>query len=120
MALRKVVGARRRQILAQFLVEAAVLTAIAGLIALALVELSLPWLSAWLGAGTALPPPSEWQVWAGLLFLVLLTAAAAGFYPSMVVSSIRPAEVFGATRRARAAAWFAPCSSPSSSRSRSP
>ena len=55
---------------------------------------SLPWLSAWLGAGAGLPPPSEWQVWAGLLFLVLLTAAAAGLYPSLVVSSIRPAEVF--------------------------
>ncbi|MGE3871263.1 MAG: ABC transporter permease, partial [Pseudorhodoplanes sp.] len=94
VALRKVVGARRRQILAQFLTEAAVLTAIAGLLALALVELSLPWISAQLGAGAGLPPPSAWEVWAGLLFLVLLTAAAAGFYPSMVASSIRPAEIF--------------------------
>ena len=65
VALRKVVGARRRQILAQFLTEAAVLTAVAGLLALALVELSLPWISARLGAGAGLPPPSAWEVWAG-------------------------------------------------------
>lgn len=94
VALRKVLGARRRQILAQFLVEAAVMTAIAGLLALALVELAMPWLNAWLGAGADLPPPSQWQVWAGLLFLALITAAAAGFYPSMVASGIRPAEIF--------------------------
>lgn len=101
VALRKVVGARRRQILAQFMVEAGVLTAVAGLAALALVELCLPWLGGWLGAGAELPRPSEWEVWAGLLFLVLLTALAAGFYPSVVASSIPPAD---ALRRDRASA----------------
>jgi len=92
VALRKVLGARRRQILLQLMVEAAVLTAIAGLIALALVELAIPWLGAWIGNGTTLPPPSQWQIWAGLLFLMLVTALAAGFYPSWVASSIRLAE----------------------------
>ena len=101
VALRKVLGARRRQILALFLVDAAVMTAIAGLLALALVELAMPWLNAWLGAGADLPPPSQWQIWAGLLFLVLVTAAAAGFYPSLVASGIRPAEIF---RHGRASA----------------
>jgi putative ABC transport system permease protein len=94
VALRKVVGARRRQILAQFMVEAAVLTAIAGFAALALVELAMPYLSAWIGNGADLPPPSQWQTWAGLLFLILVTALAAGFYPSWVAASIRPAEAF--------------------------
>ena len=101
VALRKVLGARRRQILTQFMVEAAVLTALAGVIALAVVELAVPWLGPLLGGSTALPPPSQWEVWAGLLFLVLLTALAAGFYPAWVVSSIAPAEAF---RRDRVAA----------------
>src|SRR3546814_9404742 len=48
VALRKVLGARRRQLVAQFLGESMLLTSIAMLIALALVELSLPWLSSFL------------------------------------------------------------------------
>ena len=94
VAIRKIVGARRRQILAQFLVEATVVTMIAGLLALALVELALPWLGAWLGSGVDLPPPSQWEIWAGLLFLVLMTAAAAGLYPSWIASAVRPAAAF--------------------------
>ena len=94
VALRKVVGARARQIFAQFLVEAVLVTLIAGLLALAVVELALPWLGAWVGTAADLPPPSQWEVWAGLLFLVLLTAAAAGFYPSVVAARIRPTEAF--------------------------
>lgn len=101
VALRKILGARRRQILLQFMVEAAILTAIAGLVALALVELAMPYLSAWIGGGANLPPPSQWRTWAGLLFLVLVTALAAGFYPSWVAASVRPAE---ALRRDRIAA----------------
>ena len=94
VAIRKVVGARRGQIAVQFLTEAVVMTLIAGLLALALVELALPYLGDWLGAGVDLPPPTEWETWAGLLFLVLVTATAAGAYPSLVASSFSPAEAF--------------------------
>ena len=94
VALRKVVGASRRQILVQFLVEALFLTMVAGLLALVLVELSLPYIGAWFGADAALPRPAEWQVWTGLVVLVLVTAFAAGLYPSLIVANIRPAQIF--------------------------
>jgi putative ABC transport system permease protein len=46
VALRKVLGAKRRQLVLQFLGESLLFTAVAMLGALALVELVLPWLSA--------------------------------------------------------------------------
>ena len=50
VALRKVVGASRRQLIVQFLSESVLVAVLAMLIALALVELALPWVSSWLDA----------------------------------------------------------------------
>src|SRR3546814_13299231 len=59
VALRKVLGARRRQLVAQFLGESMLLTSIAMLIALALVVLSLPWLSSFLNTDLRLEYPGD-------------------------------------------------------------
>jgi putative ABC transport system permease protein len=101
VALRKVVGAKRRQIAAQFLVEAAVLTLAAGLVALAMVELSLPYLGQLFGLPSAFIAAGDWRLWAAILALVLVTAALSGIYPSLVVSRIRPALVLGRGSAAR-------------------
>jgi putative ABC transport system permease protein len=98
IALRKVVGARRQQIVFQFLVEAILLTAIAGLTALVLVELFRPWLGQWLPGGDSLPTSPGWDSWVTLLILVLATAGASGLYPCLLASSVAPAEVFRGDR----------------------
>lgn len=94
VALRKVVGARSRQIFAQFMGEAVLLTAAAGLIGLSLVELALPWLGTLFGLSEPLARGAGWSFWAGVALAVLATAIAAGFHPALVVSRIRPAAIF--------------------------
>lgn len=94
VALRKVVGAKRRQIFLQFLVEAVTLTAIAALLGLALAELALPWLGGLLGLERGGAVPSYWALWALLAGAIVLTALGSGLYPSVVAARIRPAAVF--------------------------
>jgi len=94
VALRKVVGASRRQIFVQFLGEALLTTALAGLLGLSLVELTLPYVAGGLGLGAGDLRADGWRLWGGLAFVVLVTAIVAGLYPSMVVSRVRPALVF--------------------------
>jgi len=97
VGMRKVLGASRRELVIQFLGES-VLTALAALVvAFALVELLLPFFGGIVGREFLLPGNN-------LLFLIvlflLLTAVigiGAGLYPSLVLSSFRPA----ATIRAR-------------------
>lgn len=109
VALRKVVGASSRQILAQFLVEAIVVAGASGVAAIALSELLGPYAANLLGLGGNPLQAGIWQVWAGVALLILLTAVAAGLYPSVLASRIRPAAVFngsfafGAGGRARRA-----------------
>jgi putative ABC transport system permease protein len=93
VALRKVVGANRLQILAQFLSEAGLLVLCSGIVALALVELALPYVGSLFGLASAFSGPDQWQLWAALAALILATALASGLYPSLVISRIRPAFV---------------------------
>jgi putative ABC transport system permease protein len=94
VALRKTVGARRRQILAQFMTEAMVLTALAALLGLAAAELALPWLSGLLGLERGAAIPDGWALWALLAAAILVTAIGSGLYPSIVAARIRPASIF--------------------------
>ncbi len=94
VALRKTVGARRRQILAQFMTEAMVLTALAALLGLAAAELALPWLSGLFGLERGAVIPDGWALWALLAAAILVTVLGSGLYPSIVAARTRPASIF--------------------------
>jgi putative ABC transport system permease protein len=98
VALRKVLGARRRQLVIQFLGESMLLTGIAMLIALALVELSLPWFSSSLNADLRLDYIGENGVVVPLLVLLVVVGLAGGLYPAFYLSHFQPAEVLKANK----------------------
>src|SRR3546814_7766515 len=96
VALRKVLGARRRQPVAQFLGESKLLTRIAMRIAMALVELSLPWLSSFLNTDLRLDYLGEGGVIGPLIVLLLVLGLAGGLYPAFYLSRFQPATVLKA------------------------
>lgn len=92
VGIRKVVGARRSQVTVQFLGESILLTAIAMLLAVAIVELSLPAFAAFLEKPLTFSPADP----ATLLTLLLGTLVVglfAGSYPAFFLSQFRPVEV---------------------------
>lgn len=103
IALRKAVGATRRQIAVQFMGEAFVLTAMAGVLAVGLIELAAPYLDRMLGGAIGLPGTGDPALWARLGALIALTAVGAGLYPALVLSGVRPAAVFNPDHGGRAA-----------------
>jgi putative ABC transport system permease protein len=98
VALRKVLGANRKQLITQFLAESVLIAAIAMLLALALVELLLPALSTFLDASLAM----YYLGWNGMLLpiigLTLLVGAAGGVYPAFYLSRFQPAQVLKANK----------------------
>jgi putative ABC transport system permease protein len=98
VALRKVLGASRRQLIVQFLGESMLLTAMAMVIALAMVELILPLFNRFLDAGIGL------HYWGGagvlwpILVLLLVVGAAGGLYPAFYLSRFQPARVLKANK----------------------
>ena len=90
VGVRKVVGAHRPQLMVQFLTESLLLTCAALLIALTLVELSLPLFNQFVRGDLHL---NEAMVMAGapaVLALTLLVGLLAGWYPAFFLSSFRP------------------------------
>ena len=100
VALRKVLGATRGQLVTQFIGESILVAGIAMLIALALVELLLPVFNAFLSADIALHYFGRDTVLPYLVLLVLLVGAAGGLYPAFYLTRFEPARVLRANKSA--------------------
>ncbi|NJC35220.1 putative ABC transport system permease protein [Sphingomonas jejuensis] len=98
VSLRKVLGADRSQLIGQFLTESLIVTAIATMLALAVVELSLPWLRSWLGADIAFRYLGTDGLLLPTVGLTLLVGVLAGLYPAFYLTRFRPAEVLKANK----------------------
>jgi putative ABC transport system permease protein len=92
IGLRKVVGAGRRQVMLQYLLEAGLQTAAAVALAALSLVLIVPALAAGVGidlAASLLAGPSFWVF---LIALVGVVTLAAGTYPAFVLSRVRPVQ----------------------------
>ena len=104
VALRKVLGASRGQLMAQFLLESVVVAAVAMLLALALVELLLPTLSSFLDADLTMSYFGSEGMMLPIMLLTVLVGAAGGVYPAFYLSRFQPAQVLKANRSTAEAA----------------
>jgi len=98
VALRKVLGAGRRQLIVQFIGESTMVAGIAMLIALALVELTVPLFSEFLGADLRLHYFGYQGVLLPVILLVLIVGVLGGLYPAFFLSRFQPAAVLRANR----------------------
>jgi putative ABC transport system permease protein len=98
VALRKALGATRRQLITQFIGESIIVAVVAMLIALALVELLLPSLAAFLEADIAIRYFGAGGILLPVLALVLVVGIVGGLYPAFFLSRFEPATVLKANK----------------------
>jgi putative ABC transport system permease protein len=91
ISLRKVMGARRDQLVVQFLGEAVLISLIALVIALALVEVLLPAFSRFMGRPLDFHYLADWPLTLAMLGAAILAGLLSGLYPALVLSGFRPA-----------------------------
>ena len=92
VGIRKVVGAQKGALVAQFIGESVLLSFLAGLIAILLVQLSLPGFNQ-LTEKQLFIDYSSSQFWLLALGFILLTGIVAGSYPAFYLSSFQPVRV---------------------------
>jgi putative ABC transport system permease protein len=100
VALRKVLGANRRQLIVQFLSESLIVTLVAMLGGLAIAEIGLPALSAFLDADLRMRYLGDHGMLPPILALVAFVAVAGGLYPAFYLSRFQPASVLKANKSA--------------------
>ncbi|MFD1187090.1 ABC transporter permease [Pontibacter rugosus] len=93
VGLRKVVGAERSQIISQFLSESLLLTLVAVLLALALVQIFIPEFNELTEKHFASDFFLQWEFLVALLAIVLLVGVVAGSYPAFFLSAFKPSDV---------------------------
>jgi putative ABC transport system permease protein len=93
VGLRKVVGSSRSSLIRQFLSESFVITLFAFVVAIALIGVVLPLFNQLVGKTYALSMLGSLPAVVGILLLIGVVTFLSGYYPALVMSSMRPAEV---------------------------
>lgn len=99
VGIRKVVGAPKGALISQFIGESVLLALVAGVIALVIVQISLPGFNQLTNKKLVVGYDSPWFWLAGLAF-VCLTGLLAGSYPAFFISSFQPVKVLRGTFKA--------------------
>ena len=100
VALRKVLGATRRQLIVQFISESVLISATSMLLALALVELLVKPFAAFLDADLTLSYFGKGGILLPAIGLALFVGILSGVYPAFFLSRFQPAQVLKANRSA--------------------
>ncbi len=101
VGVKKIAGADRRRLVQQFMTESFLASAVSFVLALIIVEFSLPGFAAATGREIRVDALGGPLLWSGLLSIVGLVALASGFYPAVFLSRIRPVELFSKSRTER-------------------
>lgn len=100
VSLRKVLGASRKQLVAQFLTEAIIVAALATMIALGFVELTIPWLRRFLDVGIPFTYLGSGGILLPAFGLTLAVGVLGGLYPAFYLTRFQPAQVLKANKSA--------------------
>lgn len=93
IGIRKVVGAQRKEIIAQFLSESVLVTYVSLLIALGLTLLLLPAINNMSGLKLSISNLLTWKILLPVLLMPCVVGLISGIYPALFMSSFIPAKV---------------------------
>ena len=91
VAIRKISGAFRIQLIKQFIIESFAINTIASVLALIIVVVAMPYFRLFTGREMGLNTPAMWLVF---IAMILLGPIVSGLYPAFVISSFKPMTIF--------------------------
>jgi ABC-type antimicrobial peptide transport system permease subunit len=96
VGIRKSIGSRKKQLIAQFLIESCLMVSLSFLLAILLASLGIGWFNTLADKQVELPFTSP-VFWGISLLFILVTGAIAGSYPSFYLSSFNPTKILKGT-----------------------
>jgi putative ABC transport system permease protein len=92
VGIRKVIGARKGWLIGQFMAESIFIAFVAGIVAIIIVQVSLPAYNMLTGKNLFIDPANPYA-WISFISFVFFTGILAGSYPAFFLSSFRPIRV---------------------------
>ncbi|MBC7919635.1 MAG: ABC transporter permease [Ferruginibacter sp.] len=90
VGVRKVNGARRRDLIGQFLTESTLMATVSIGLAIGLVNAALPAFNAFTEKALSLGWETDYRIWLGVLLLLGFIGVVSGSYPAFLLSRFRP------------------------------
>jgi len=90
IAMRKVVGSSRKVLIWQFLVESLILSFLALLLALFIVEITLPYFNRTMNMSLSFDAMGEGKILLGVVLLTIVVGLLSGVYPAFYLSKYEP------------------------------
>ena len=90
IAVRKVAGARQKNLIAQFLSEAMIVTLLSLFLALLFVNLFLPYFNGFTEKELNLGIHTDYRIWIGVLLITIVAGVIAGIYPAFFQAKLKP------------------------------
>jgi putative ABC transport system permease protein len=92
VGIKKTIGATRRSLISQFLMESLVLTLLSSVLAIVLIELCIPLFNNLFDTSLRINY-SNISIWLSLFAVMLLTGLISGSYPAFYLSSFNPVQI---------------------------
>lgn len=90
IGIRKVIGARRKELILQFLSESIIVSWVATIIAFGLLYFTLPWLNEISGQQLSIDILLKWQILLPIFIIPFAVGFISGIYPALFMSSFQP------------------------------
>jgi putative ABC transport system permease protein len=90
IGIRKVIGARKKEIIAQFLSESVLISWAAIVISFIFLYFSLPWLNSLSGQELSIRVLMKWQILVPIILTPFVVGILSGIYPALFMSSFQP------------------------------
>ncbi|HBK87466.1 MAG: ABC transporter permease [Cyclobacteriaceae bacterium] len=92
VGIRKSIGSRRKELIAQFLGESLLITTLAFITAIVIIELALPLYNQLVNKQLLIEYSNPW-LWFASLVIIVVTGVVSGSYPALYLSAFQPAKV---------------------------
>ncbi|MCB9219974.1 MAG: ABC transporter permease [Ignavibacteriales bacterium] len=93
VGIKKVLGSDRMDLIKQFLAESIVMSLIATILALIIIQLAIPFFNNLSGKELTISYLTNFQFLAGILILTMFIGLLAGSYPALFISSFKPVSI---------------------------
>src|SRR5690606_26210215 len=93
IGVRKTAGARKGELIAQFLWESILIAWVAAILAFVIAVVALPWLNKLSGQQLSINSLLQWKVLIAILLLPFVVGILSGIYPALYLSSFQPVKV---------------------------
>ncbi len=90
IGIRKVIGARKKSLVGQFLSESVIIAWVAAVLAFGLTWLTLPWINSFSGLHLSIDILFNWKILLPVLLTPFAVGILSGLYPALFMSSFQP------------------------------